>query len=84
MQQIIGDPTGTVDVKVLTSKTHIRTGSVSRAGTRDEPLRKSALEAGEKTTVAIISKNRNFTRAAHFFCTFLCRRCFARLQHETS
>ena len=25
----------------------------------------------------------NFTRAAHFFCKFLCR-CFARLQRETS
>ena len=25
----------------------------------------------------------NFARAAHFFCTFLCR-CFARLQDETS
>ena len=25
----------------------------------------------------------NFARAAHFFCTFLCR-CFARLQRETS
>ena len=25
----------------------------------------------------------NFARAAHFFCTFLCR-CFARLQGETS
>ena len=25
----------------------------------------------------------NFTRAAHFFCTFLCR-CFERLQRETS
>ena len=24
-----------------------------------------------------------FARAAHFFCTFLCR-CFARLHHETS
>ena len=29
-----------------------------------------------------ISKS-NFVRAAHFFCTFLCR-CFARLQRETS
>ena len=29
-----------------------------------------------------ISKS-NFVRAAHFFCTFLCR-CFAQLQRETS
>ena len=28
-------------------------------------------------------KQNNFARAAHFFCTFLCR-CFARLQRETS
>ena len=43
--------------------------------------------AGErwKTTIGLISKNwmSNFARAAHFFCTFLCR-CFARLQRETS
>ena len=35
-----------------------------------------------KTTIGLISKN-NFARAAHFFCTFLCR-CFAGLQRETS
>ena len=36
--------------------------------------------AGErrKTTTSLISKKSNFARAAHFFCTFLCR-CFARL-----
>ena len=41
--------------------------------------------AGEwwKTTIALVNKKSNFARAAHFFCTFLCR-CFARLQHETS
>ena len=41
--------------------------------------------AGErwKTTTGLISKKSNFARAAHFFCTFLCR-CFARLQRETS
>ena len=41
--------------------------------------------AGEwwKTTIDLISKKSNFARAAHFFCTFLCR-CFARLQRETS
>ena len=41
--------------------------------------------AGEwwKTTIGLISKKSNFARAAHFFCTFLCR-CFARLQRETS
>ena len=32
--------------------------------------------------MGLISKS-NFARAAHFFCTFLCR-CFARLQRETS
>ena len=37
-------------------------------------------ENGQKTTTGLIS---NFARAAHFFCTFLCR-CFARLQRETS
>ena len=37
-----------------------------------------------KTTIGLISKKkRNFARAAHFFCTFLCH-CFARLQRETS
>ena len=36
-----------------------------------------------KTTIGLISKKSNFARAAHFFCTFLCR-CFARLQRETS
>ena len=30
-----------------------------------------------------ILQKKNFARAAHFFCTFLCR-CFARLQRETS
>ena len=41
-------------------------------------------ENGEKTTIGLISKKKNnFARAAHFFCTFLCR-CFARLQRETS
>ena len=41
--------------------------------------------AGErwKTTIGLISKKSNFARAAHFFCTFLCR-CFARPQRETS
>ena len=36
--------------------------------------------AGErwKTTTGLISQKSNFARAAHFFCTFLCR-CFARL-----
>ena len=43
-----------------------------------------ACNAGKrwKTTIGLISKS-NFARAAHFFCTFLCR-CFARLQRETS
>jgi len=36
-----------------------------------------------KTAIGLISKKSNFARAAHFFCTFLCR-CFARLQRETS
>ena len=36
-------------------------------------------ENGPKTTTGLI---RNFARAAHFFCTFLCR-CFARLQRKT-
>ena len=42
-------------------------------------------KAGErwKTTIGLISKKSNFARAAHFFCSFLCR-CFARLQRETS
>ena len=40
-------------------------------------------ENGEKTTICLISKKSNFARAAHNFCTFLCR-CFARLQRETS
>ena len=41
-------------------------------------------ENGEKTTIGLISKKKNnFARAAHFFCTFLCR-CFAPLQRETS
>ena len=40
-------------------------------------------ENGEKTTICLISKKSNFSRAAHNFCTFLCR-CFARLQRETS
>ena len=31
-----------------------------------------------KTTIGLIGKKSNFARAAHFFCTFLCR-CFARL-----
>ena len=33
--------------------------------------------------MGLISKKRNFARAAHFFCTFLCR-CFARVQREIS
>ena len=41
------------------------------------------MENGEKTTIGLISKKSNFARAAHFFCTFLCR-CFARPQRETS
>ena len=36
-----------------------------------------------KTTIGLIGKKGNFRRAAHFFCTFLCR-YFARLQRETS
>ena len=36
-----------------------------------------------KATIGLISKKSNFARAAHFFCTFLCR-CFSRLQRETS
>ena len=36
-----------------------------------------------KTTIGLISKSNFALRAAHFFCTFLCR-CFARLQRETS
>ena len=40
-------------------------------------------EDGEKTTIRSNQQKRNFARAAHFFCIFLCR-CFARLQHETS
>ena len=40
-------------------------------------------ENGEKTTIGLISKKKtNFARAAHFFCTFLCR-CFVR-PRETS
>ena len=45
------------------------------------PPCKQALNV-DKTTKGLISKS-NFARAAHFFCTFLCR-CFARLQRETS
>ena len=41
-------------------------------------------ENGEKTTIGLISKKKNnFARAAHFFCTFLCR-CFAQMFRETS
>ena len=42
-------------------------------------------ENGEKTKIGLINKKNNFARAAHFFCTSLCR-CFARLrlQGETS
>ena len=42
-------------------------------------------ENGEKTIkgLTLKPKKNNFARAAHFFCTFLCR-CFARLQRETS
>ena len=42
-------------------------------------------ENGEKktTTIGLISKKATFARAAHFFCTFLCR-CFVRIQRETS
>ena len=36
-----------------------------------------------KTTIDLISKSNFALRAAHFFCTFLCR-YFARLQRETS
>ena len=41
--------------------------------------------AGERwrTTIGLISKKSNFARAAHFFCTFLCRR-FVRLQRTAS
>ena len=41
-------------------------------------------ENGERTTIGLISKKKkNFARAAHFSCTFICR-CFARQQSETS
>ena len=41
-------------------------------------------ENGEKTTIGLFSKKTyNFARAAHSFCTSLCR-CFARSQRETS
>ena len=33
--------------------------------------------------MGLISKKSNFTRAAHFLCSFLCR-FFARIQRETS
>ena len=36
-----------------------------------------------KTKIGLISKQNNFARAAHFFCTFPCR-CFARLQRRPS
>ena len=42
-------------------------------------LRGDGNENGEKTTIGLISKKSNFARAAHLFCSFLCR-CFARLQ----
>ena len=42
-------------------------------------LSADGIENGQKTTTVLIS---NFTRAAHFFCTFLCR-CFAQLQRKT-
>ena len=38
---------------------------------------------GEKNSNRSNQQKNNFARAAHFFCTFLCR-CFARLQRETS
>ena len=40
-------------------------------------------ENGEKTTIVIFSQKNNFARAAHFFCTSLCR-CFARPQRQTT
>ena len=43
-------------------------------------------ENGEKTTIGLkkqTNKQKNFARAAHFSCTFLCR-CFGRPQRETS
>ena len=40
-------------------------------------------ENGEKTTIRSNQQKSNLARAAHFFCTFLCR-WFARLQRETS
>ena len=41
-------------------------------------------ENGERTTIGLISKKKkNFARAAHFSCIFICR-CFARQQSETS
>ena len=40
-------------------------------------------ENGEKAAIGLISKKRNFARAAHFLWSFLCR-CFARLQRQTS
>ena len=39
-------------------------------------------KTGEKQQQVKLAKTA-FARAAHFFCTFLCR-CFARLQRETS
>ena len=38
-------------------------------------------KTGEKQQQVKLAKTA-FARAAHFFCTFLCR-CFARLQRET-
>ena len=38
---------------------------------------------GEKNSNRSNQQKNNFARAAHFFCTFLCR-CFAQPQRETS
>ena len=52
-------------------------------------IKKSVTLSGEgnedrqKNSVGLICKKTNFARAAHFFCTFLCR-CFARLLREIS
>ena len=40
-------------------------------------------ENSEKNNNRSNQQKSNFARAAHFFCTFLCR-CFSRLQRETS
>ena len=46
-------------------------------------MAKAALENDDRDNNRSNEQKSNFTRAAHFFCTFLCR-CFAWLQRETS